>query len=91
MKWTIAAIKKANAEAGGVFFDRSHTKRSETLPQVYQCNGGEVAFVTKDTEDGVTSYAVWDFNPDTAAIRLVDRCEDRSEALRRAAAWVATE
>lgn len=75
-KWTISEIKQANAEAGHVFFDKSHTKSSKTLPGVFQGPGG-VVFMTSDS-DGITvpEWKAWIFDVETAAIRMLCRGND---------------
>lgn len=68
MKWTIAKIRAANADAGGVFFDRSHTKYSTTLPKVYESERG-VFFITYDHEpEQQEHFHVWQFWPETGKI-----------------------
>ena len=73
----ISEIRKANKAAGGIFFDRSHTRHSTTLPTVYEGNG-RVLFLTQD--GAPPRFRAWKFNPQTAAIRLVASFETLDEA-----------
>lgn len=83
-KWTISEIKQANAEAGHVFFDKSHTKHSRTFPYVYQGAGG-VAFVTCDADEFMARFRAWKFIPETGAIRLIGAAHYKPDTAKQAA------
>jgi len=86
---TITQIRKANELAGHTFFDPSHTRHSKTLPTVYQGNG-RILFLTDDRgePEGFKLVRAWEFNPETATIRIIASFETLEAATAAAIAAV---
>lgn len=88
-KWTVNAIKQANRDVGGHWFD-PHTMEcfgTEVLPQVYQGAGG-IFFVTRDDDfQRVKGYTVRRFDPETSEVHSetqVAQIRSKAKAIKRA-------
>ena len=89
MKWTIAAIKKANKAAGHVWFDKSHLRHSTVL----QVHEGPVAVVLVtgdvDPDTDAAVFKLWKFSPSKGSIAYFEECPDAETANKKAAEYVA--